>query len=259
MLAPFAPKKSLGQNFLQDANIIRKIAAALNAPEDASVIEIGAGTGALTEELLQHHQHLTAIEIDERAIAYLQEKFPQLHLIHADILQVKWRDLDLPTDTRHFVLGNLPYYITSQILFSILDGFPYIERAILMMQLEVAERLIAMPRTKEYGILSVWTQLFSVPKVLFSVSKNVFYPKPEVTSAVVGLDINATPQWTTEVEVEWVRKVVRMAFNQRRKTLRNSLKQLGEVPEQYAMKRAEELQPLEFVVLSKALALNAKP
>ena len=80
-----------------------------------------------------------------------------------------------------------------------------------------------------------------------------------MTSAVVGLDINATPQWTTEVEVEWVRKVVRMAFNQRRKTLRNSLKQLGEVPEQYAMKRAEELQPLEFVVLSKALALNAKP
>ncbi|MEM6337814.1 MAG: rRNA adenine dimethyltransferase family protein, partial [Bacteroidota bacterium] len=155
---------------------------------------------------------------------------------------------------RLHVVGNLPYYITSPILFSLFDAFEHIERAVLMMQLEVAERLVAEPRTKAYGILSVVTQLYTQPSVLFRVSRHVFYPKPDVTSAVVALAFDPEPAWASKVDPAWLRRVIRQAFNMRRKTLRNSLKPLGRaVPEAFSRRRAEELTPGEFVELAALL------
>lgn len=249
------PKKSLGQNFLRDPNTIRKIAASVGAPEGAAVVEIGPGTGALTEELLRFYPDLTALEVDERAVEHLRETLPDLDVRHADVLETDWAALAEEKGGRLWVVGNLPYYITSPILFSLLDARQHIRRAVVMMQKEVAERLVAVPRTKAYGILSVQTQLLARPSLLFDVSRHVFYPKPDVTSAVVALDFDAPPLGT---DVERLRRTVRTAFNQRRKTLRNSLKPITsetgqEVPEAYAGRRPEALEPVAFVALAQAI------
>src|SRR5690606_14958910 len=160
------PKKSLGQHFLRDPNTIRKIAAAVGAPAGAPVVEIGPGTGALTEELLRHHPDLTAVEVDERAVAHLREALPGLDVRHQDVLDADWAALAEEKGDKLWIVGNLPYYITSPILFSLLDARVHLRRAVVMMQKEVAERLVAAPRTKAYGILSVQTQLLARPTLL---------------------------------------------------------------------------------------------
>ena len=249
------PKKSLGQHFLRDPNTIRKIAAAVGAPEGAPVVEIGPGTGALTEELLRLYPDLTAVEVDERAVEHLRDALPGLDVRHHDVLETDWAALADEKGEKLWVVGNLPYYITSPILFSLLDARAYLHRAVVMMQKEVAERLVAVPRTKAYGILSVQTQLLCRPSLLFDVSRNVFHPKPDVTSAVVALDFDAPEPG---VDVERLRRTVRTAFNQRRKTLRNSLKPITsetgrDVPEELAGRRPEALAPEEFVGLTRAI------
>lgn len=253
---PLLPKKSLGQNFLTDPNTVRKIAGALTAPPGAPVVEIGPGTGALTEELLTHYPRLTAIEVDVRAVAYLRERWPALDVRQADVLEVDWAALAAEQGGRLHVIGNLPYYITSPILFGLLDARAYLHEAVMMMQLEVAQRFVAAPRTKAYGILSVLVQHYTTPELLFRVSRNVFYPKPDVTSAVIRL---AFPETTrAEVDDAFLREVVRTAFNQRRKTLRNSLSRWTRdrgvtLPHDWDRRRAEELTPDEFVVLAQYL------
>ena len=249
------PKKSLGQHFLRDPNTIRKIAAAVGAPAGAPVVEIGPGTGALTEELLRHHPDLTAVEVDERAVAHLREALPGLDVRHQDVLDADWAVLAEEKGDKLWIVGNLPYYITSPILFSLLDARAHLRRAVVMMQKEVAERLVAGPRTKAYGILSVQTQLLARPTLLFDVSRNVFHPKPDVTSAVVALDFD---QPEPGVDVERLRRTVRTAFNQRRKTLRNSLRPITsetgrDVPEELAGRRPEALEPEEFVGITRAI------
>ncbi len=249
------PKKSLGQHFLRDPNTIRKIAAAVGAPEGAPVVEIGPGTGALTEELLRHYPDLTAVEVDERAVVHLREALPGLDVRHQDVLDADWAALAEEKGGKLWIVGNLPYYITSPILFSLLDARAHLRRAVVMMQKEVAERLVAVPRTKAYGILSVQTQLLARPALLFDVSRNVFHPKPDVTSAVVALDFDAPEPG---VDVERLRRTVRTAFNQRRKTLRNSLRPITsetgrDVPEDLAGRRPEALEPEEFVGLARAI------
>lgn len=249
------PRKSLGQNFLVDPNTIRKIVDSLEAPADARVVEIGPGTGALTRLLNERYQYFTAIEIDERAVRLLKSDIPDLDVRHGDILEVDWAEF-ADADRPMYVIGNLPYYITSQILFGLIEARADIQRAVLMMQLEVAERLVAEPRTKAYGILSVAVQLAAEPHLLFRVSRNVFYPKPDVTSAVVALDLFPAPA-IEGVDEAFVRTVIRTAFNQRRKTLRNSLGGLvegKELPDEFSGRRAEELTPQEFVELAKFLA-----
>jgi len=250
-----APKKSLGQHFLRDPNTIRKIADALAAPADAAVVEIGPGTGALTAVLAERYRRLVALEVDGRAVAHLAETLPAVDVRERDVLDADWAALAAEAGERLWVIGNLPYYITSPILFGLLDARSHLHRAVLMMQKEVAERLVAVPRTKAYGILSVQTQLWSRPRLLFDVGRNVFFPKPDVTSAVVALDFDGP---APEVDPEALRRVVRAAFNQRRKTLRNSLRGVAgetgrEVPEAVAGRRAEELTPAEFVALTHAL------
>lgn len=252
------PIKRLGQNFLQDPNTIRRIVDALDAgPEDA-VVEIGPGTGALTGLLSNKYSRFAAIEIDDRAADLLERDLPEARIIRQDILQTDWSSLagEIGADRLH-VIGNLPYYITSPILFSLLDAAPLIEEAVIMMQYEVAERLVAQPRTKSYGILSVALQLACDVRILFPVSRNVFYPKPDVRSAMVHLRFPKEPPHSAG-DPAFLRTLIRTAFNQRRKTLRNSLSRIltenmPPLPEDLSGARAEELTPDDFVRLADYL------
>lgn len=251
------PKKSLGQNFLQDKNIIKKIIDAFNPAENEIIVEIGPGKGALTDELITKKINLFGVEIDKNLCEELRIKYPNLQLVNKDFLKIDF-EKDI-TNMRCRVIGNIPYYVTSQILLKLFEHHRLIKDALIMMQLEVAQRLISQPKTKEYGILSVYTNFYSEAKLLFKVSKNVFYPKPEVDSAVVHFKFNEKLE-LNEIEIELFRVIVRTAFNQRRKTLRNSLKKLisGEKQEKLKFdfnRRAEELSLNDFLYLVK----NFKP
>lgn len=247
------PRKRLGQNFLADPNTARKIVAALDVPPGEPVVEIGPGTGALTGILKQRHERFAAVEIDPRAVALLGEAMPDLDVREMDVLRVDWAEMADELGGPVHVIGNLPYYITTPIVFSLLDAAEAVAQAVVMVQREVARRIVAEPRTREYGILSVVLQRLARPELLFEVSRNVFRPKPDVTSAVLRLDFRDVPG--VDGDPAWFRTVVRTAFNQRRKTLRNSLASLGrELPEGWAKARAEELPPHEFVALARYLA-----
>lgn len=226
------------------------------------MVEIGPGVGALTGVLLERYPNLIALEVDERAVTLLREQFPSLDVRHQDVLEVDWAALAAERGGRLHVIGNLPYYITSPILFALLEARPDVREAVVMMQLEVAERLVAVPRTKAYGILSVLFQLYATPELLFRVSRNVFFPKPDVTSAVVRLAFDAEAPPVSGDEAERLRAVVRAAFNQRRKTLRNSLRRWTRdqglaLPPGWDRRRAEELAPGEFIELTRYLGRQA--
>jgi len=239
------PKKSLGQHFLVDPNMIEKIADTVQAAEGDLVVEIGPGTGTLTEALLKRFHNFQAVELDRRAVEVLESKFQDLDLLHKDVLNVDWEKLSIGKDNTH-VIGNLPYYITSQILFSLLEAREYLADAVLMMQKEVAERLVADIRTKDYGILSVQTQLMSTPEILFTVSRQVFNPPPKVESAVVRLAFDKGNLACSDAHLK---RVVRTAFNQRRKKLSNALKPLlpkEKLPEGFDYDKRAEAWPPEI-------------
>ncbi len=264
--SPIRPKQSLGQNFLQDENIICKIVAAfdehrIRLSPNSTVVEIGAGTGALTSRLISSHPDMLAVEIDSRAVDVLQSAYPTLEVNHSDVLQIDWNQLSTARQAPLAVIGNLPYNIVSQILFSMLEARRgVIGCALVMMQKEVAERVCARIRTKSYGILSVVGQLYAKPTLLFDVPCTAFYPKPSITSTMVllefepneCLDVSNTKLTTA------LRNIVRYSFQQRRKTIRNSLRTLCtengiEVPEGWGGKRPEELSPQQFVELTKLM------
>lgn len=245
-------KKSLGQHFLRDANMIHKIVRSLPAEEGDQVIEIGPGDGALTELLLEVYPHFAAIEIDPVMVEHLNEKFPNLNLIQEDVLKADWSDIVDPDRSVH-VIGNLPYYITSQILFALLENRNSLTSATLMMQKEVAERIVAEPRTKQYGILSVQSQLMCSPKILFDVPPSVFSPPPKVDSSVIQLTFDKPALACSDAHLK---TVVRMAFNQRRKKLSNALKRLdAELPgDEFDFNlRAEALKPAKYEKLTARL------
>ncbi|HET9136247.1 MAG TPA: 16S rRNA (adenine(1518)-N(6)/adenine(1519)-N(6))-dimethyltransferase RsmA [Candidatus Kapabacteria bacterium] len=255
-------KKSLGQHFLVDENILRRIAEATDIRQGESVIEIGPGTGLLTKHLLQQPlSKLTAFEFDERAIDILQHEFTdeRFSVIHKDFLKVELSDLRALGKLN--VIGNIPYYITTPIVFKLLEERANIRCATLLMQLEVAERLIGVPRTKEYGIPSVISQCFSEVKLLFKVKAGAFRPAPKVDSAVVRFDFendyfqrsNTTaPERFDEKQFSIL---VRTLFAMRRKTIRNNLKQLQSTNTDspaladFLPRRAEELTVKEFLEL----------
>ncbi|MDB5033366.1 MAG: ribosomal small subunit methyltransferase [Chlorobi bacterium] len=255
------PKKSLGQNFLVDRNIAQKIVREFDPKEGELVVEIGPGEGALTGLLLESGCRLIAVELDPRAA----EKVRQLHgtrieVVEGDILRLDLRDLAQRRGCgRIRVIGNIPYYITSPILFHLIGYRDTVSDAMLMMQREVADRLAARPRTKDYGILSVITQTYSEPKRLFDVGPRCFFPAPKVTSAIVRLRFRDL-EGITGIE-ERHRQLVRAAFSQRRKTLRNSLSQLLSDQHERASilgtagidegERAEELAPGDFIRLAR--------
>ncbi|MGM0506638.1 MAG: 16S rRNA (adenine(1518)-N(6)/adenine(1519)-N(6))-dimethyltransferase RsmA [Bacteroidota bacterium] len=246
------PKKSLGQHFLHEQGVIQKIVDAVTVPQGGRVIEIGPGTGALTGELIHRFARVTAIEIDRRVISELRKQYPELDVIQEDVLKVDWDRL-LTDHEPVTVVGNLPYYITSQILFSILEQRNRLTSAVIMMQKEVAARLVSPIGTKAYGILSVQTQLMSEPELLFDVAPGAFTPPPGVTSSVVRLTFNKPPLACTDRSLK---RVVRTAFQQRRKKLSNSLAPLGTMPEDPAFDyslRAERWKPSLYEKLTARL------
>lgn len=247
------PKKSLGQHFLTDENIITKIADAIPARQGDRVIEIGPGTGALTEALIERYEDLLVVELDQRAIEILEHKFEGLEIRHENVLDVDWEAVSIGKEKTH-VVGNLPYYITSQILFSLLENRKFLSDALLMMQKEVAERLVSDIRTKDYGILSVQTQLMCTPEILFPVSRHCFRPQPNVESAVVKLTFD---KGALDCSDKDLKTVVRTAFNQRRKKLSNALKPIvpkDQQPNGFDFdKRAEAWQPSRYEKLTARL------
>lgn len=259
---PFRPKQSLGQNFLQDPNMADKIVRSLEVPENAPVVEVGAGTGVLTERLAERYHRLTALEIDERAVEVLRERLPTVDVRQADVRETDWQALADEKGGRLYVISNMPYYVTSPILFSLLEQREHVAQAVLTMQEEVAERLVAEPRTKSYGILSVLVQLFAAPELLFTVPPQVFSPQPDVNSAVVRLNFGRDEP--EGLSFDDVRRYVRAAFNQRRKMLRNSLsawtKDQGvDFPNEWGRKRAEALSPDDFAALTRYLNEHSQP
>lgn len=252
------PKKYLGQHFLRDPNTARKIVRSLQAPRGAPVVEIGPGDGALTGLLVERFDHVTAIEFDEGLAAKLQSAQPEVDVRRQDVLEVAWTQLAEAKGGKLHVIGNLPYNITSPILFDLLDARSAITEVVVMMQLEVAQRLVADPGSKQYGIPSVLAQLQSRAELLFRVSRHVFYPKPQVESAVVRLTFEEDPDSLKGINPAFLREVVRTAFGQRRKMLRNSLRNWTKdrgvtLPNDWGRRRPESLAPEEFVELATFL------
>ncbi len=252
------PKKHLGQNYLIDENVSKKIVGSFSPEHGQVILEIGPGKGALTKHLIEYNENLTAVELDRSNCEYLAEKFPGLKLINDDVLKINFRDvlktsLQKSSINKSRIIGNIPYNITSGILFKLIDEREYISDAQLMMQEEVAQRLTAKPSTKEYGILSVMVQVFSTPKLLFKVSANCFYPKPKVDSRIVKIEFGNKLEQRI-ANLDFFRKFVRTAFGTRRKTLRNSLKNLNITNERVLdfdfNRRAESLSVEEFIDLS---------
>jgi 16S rRNA (adenine1518-N6/adenine1519-N6)-dimethyltransferase len=247
------PKKHLGQHFLKDDNIARKIVDSLQLTV-GSVLEIGPGMGILTKHLLElPDRSCYFMDTDRESIEYLNEAFPKHsdRFIHADFLKFNLNDL---FPDKFVIIGNFPYNISSQILFKVLERRQQVTQVVCMIQKEVAERLAAGPGSKTYGILSVLLQAYYRIEYLFTVNETVFIPPPKVKSAVIRLSRNDREKLDCD-EVLFF-KVVKTAFNQRRKTLRNSLKSFyidyerGEVTH-LAGKRAEELGVEDFVKLTR--------
>ena len=246
------PKKSLGQHFLTDKNIARKIVSSLPRTP-ITVLEIGPGTGVLSRYLLEDPERDPLfIETDAEAVDYLKAEFPGIEnrLIKADILKT---DLKAIIRDQYQIIGNLPYNISSQIFFRMLDDRERLQSAVVMIQKEVADRIRSGPGNKIYGILSVLLQTWFDIEYLFTVSEHVFNPPPKIKSAVIRLTRNSTVDIGCAPEHYF--RVVKTGFNQRRKILRNSLKPFlsnrdtGEI-ETFLGKRAEELSVEEFVGLA---------
>lgn len=246
--------KGLGQNFLIDADIVRGIVEAADICAGEEVLEIGAGIGTLTQGLLEAGAHVTAVEIDKKLPAVLKETlagYEHFRLIEGDILKINLVEL-MPRQFK--VVANLPYYITTQILLTLLEKDLPLTKIVTMVQREVAERMTATPGSKTYGALSVAVQFRSEPRIAFDVSPQSFLPAPEVTSSVVVCDVRKPP---FDVDEDFFFKVVRTAFAQRRKTLLNSLACFGK--EKLLLsgidikRRAETLSLEEFAKLATAL------
>ena len=245
-------KKFLGQHFLKDLNVAQRIAETITA---GRVLEIGPGMGVLTQYLLKNpNLQTTAIEIDRESVAYLKEWYPELHLIEGDFLKL---DLNIIYPDGDFcVIGNYPYNISSQIFFKVLDHKDRIPVCSGMIQKEVAERIASKPGKKAYGILSVLLQAYYDIEYLFTVDEHVFNPPPKVKSAVVRLTRNNRQQ--LDCDEALFKTIVKTAFNQRRKQMRNSL--MGIVGKENPLlndpiftKRPEQLSVEEFISLTKLI------
>ena len=246
------PKKALGQHFLKDLQIARQIAETLDTYKGMPVLEIGPGMGVLTQFLLDAGHDLTVVELDRESVAYLEKNFPRLEgrILAEDFLRL---DLSKIFSSPFCVIGNYPYNISSQIFFRVLDYKDSVPCCSGMIQREVALRLASPPGKKDYGILSVLLQAWYNIEYLFTVGENVFDPPPKVKSAVIRMTRNERKFLGCDEAL--FKRVVKTSFNQRRKTLRNSMKPLlGKEFPHYSLpifdKRPEQLSVEDFIELT---------
>ena len=246
-------KKHLGQHFLKDLSIARSITEALSGEGYSNIIEVGPGMGVLTQYLLTKDFITHVIELDRESVSYLQAEYPQLsqRIYSADFLKL---NLETITDQSFALIGNFPYNISSQILFKALDYKNQIPEIIGMFQKEVAERVASSPGNKKYGIISVLLQAYYNIEYLFTVDEDVFDPPPKVKSGVIRLRRNDEKK--LECNEKFFKQVVKQAFSQRRKTLRNALKPLigKSISNDPILElRAERLSVKDFVYLTNQL------
>jgi len=221
------PRKRFGQHFLHDITVIQKIVAAIDPQPHQFIVEIGAGQGALTFALLKFVQKLEAIELDRDLIAYLESQAAakgKLQIHAADVLKFDFNQL-VSDEKPLRIVGNLPYNISTQLLFHLLNFVHSISDITVMLQKEVVDRMVAQPNSRDYGRLSVMLQYHYAIKKLFDVSPNAFYPKPKVNSSVVQLKPYRIPS-VRALNMQDFSHIVNSAFSQRRKMLRNTLKTL---------------------------------
>lgn len=242
-------KKSLGQHFLKDENITRQIVAALEQHRFTQLVEVGPGGGALTKYLLQLPGiDFRAVELDDEKVQYLEATYPA---IRGKIIHNSFLDIAPPFDNEFVVIGNFPYNISSQILFKVLDWKQQVPVTIGMFQKEVAQRIAAKPGTKAYGILSVLVQVYYEVTYLFDVPQSAFNPPPKVMSGVISLKRkDSTVNMRSDKAMS---TLVKMAFNQRRKTLRNATRSLFDasvLTDEIFNKRAEQLSLEDFAALT---------
>ncbi|MBU9721985.1 MULTISPECIES: 16S rRNA (adenine(1518)-N(6)/adenine(1519)-N(6))-dimethyltransferase RsmA [Bacillaceae] len=267
----FSFKKSLGQNFLIDTNILRRIVDAADISEETGVIEIGPGIGALTEQIAKKAGKVLAFEIDQRLLPILKETlapYDHVKVIHQDILKA-----DVINEIEEYfsegqdlaVIANLPYYVTTPILMKLLEEKLPLRTIVVMIQKEVADRIAAKPNSKDYGSLSIAAQFYAHAETAFTVPKTVFVPQPNVDSAILKLTLREKPPVDTDDE-EFFFEIVRASFTQRRKTILNNLsKYFSETMSKADMetcltetgidprRRGESLSMEEFADLSNAL------
>lgn len=267
-------KKSLGQNFIIDTNILRNIVQTASVDKNTTVIEVGPGIGALTEQIAKEAKEVFAFEIDDRLLSVLDDTlspYDNVTVFHQDILEVDFEQFktDYLSDTsRLVVIANLPYYITTPIIMHLIESSLPVEEMVLMMQKEVASRLEAKPSTKAYGSLSIAIQYYMEVEVAFTVPRTVFMPQPNVDSAIIRLRTLENPPVIVEDENLFF-KIVRASFVQRRKTIWNNLKKAFndkskeetlrdafEKAEINPSRRGESLTIEEFGRLADALVLN---
>lgn len=219
----FRPIKRWGQNFLKDKNIVTKIIEIADLHQNDSVLEIGPGQGILTEAMAKEAREVIAVEIDKKLTALLTERlkdYKNVKIIQGDFLKIDLSTLNLKADTK--VVGNLPYYITTPIIMKLLETPGNITRIVVMVQKEVAERIVATSGNKNYGILSIIVQYFADVCLARNISKKVFFPEPKVSSSILKIDIRKKPRIKVKDEKLFF-KVVKGAFSQRRKILINCL------------------------------------
>lgn len=256
------PKKNLGQHFLNDEHIASEIAGTIAAgslPDDRKqwgeipVLEVGPGMGVLSKYLLDSGREVTAVELDTESVEFLARMYPHLHVVEADFLKL---DLRSVYDRPFALIGNYPYNISSQIFFKVLDNMDLIPVAAGMLQKEVAERICSKPGSKVYGILSVLLQAWYDCEYLFNVEPHVFTPPPKVRSGVLRLTRNARTDLGCDPQL--FKKVVKTAFGQRRKTIRNSLSSMLQpgspaLESRFMSERPERLSVEDFIELTNLI------
>jgi len=268
----FRPKKSLGQHFLIDPTVIQKIILRAGLQASEQVLEIGPGRGALTLPLARSVDHVFAVEKDAYLVNSLRDRLARsgvrnVTLIHHDILVWSFREIGFPRPARLRIIGNLPYNISAPVLEKLIKNRKFLNKAVLMFQLEVAERLTASPGGKPYGALTVLVQYYARSRVLLEVSKDAFHPKPKVDSMVLELDFER-PYPKAARDEDTFRKIVKGAFAYRRKTLINSLRSLAGAWDKSLLlkametcgidpnRRAETLSMDEFLRFSDTVSLT---
>lgn len=255
MLMSHRAKKSLGQHFLTDQFIAQNIVSALSADENSHVLEVGPGQGVLTQYLIQANYDFKAIELDDQLVPLLKKKYPILEdkIIHFDFLKA---DFDRIFEGNEFsVIGNFPYNISSQIIFKIIQYRHLVPEMVGMFQKEVAERIVAPPGSKTYGVISVLTQAYYSGHVIYQVPPESFDPPPKVDSAVIILTRNEVER--EDYNPSLFKSIVKTAFKQRRKMLRNSLKSLipegTELGTELLTKRPEQLSVQDFIEITQKI------